>query len=488
MAYRAQVYDSPHLGRMSDLIRLKGQTQAEAEYARGQRNAALVSGIGQAVGGVLSDVVKRRETEPARRLAESKMAAEQQALDDARQMAEASRLVPPREDGRPDLAGIAREWNYIDPLKAYPLFQEASKEEQAQLAQLAEQSAQAVKMIGAVLQLPPPQRQAAYSQLREQAITEGLAKPEEVPESYSEGWLRGQLLQLMPAAEFAKLLQEQKVPTRAVTTKNPDGSETTAIVEDTPGQTFTGAPPPKPEPQNIEAALLQAVRSGDQAEVAKLLAAEKQLAEANRAPVQPSTPVQRFSPATMQTADGRTIPANYDALSGKYFDVDTGEELRGLKPPPTADMRNKAEGRTFVKRSIDAIKALSEKVITKRGVAQRATAAGRSVEAALGNDPEYRTYQDARKALAGNLAVAQQGSRPSDADILSIWLPLVPDVFRDTDESAAMKWDLINTMSLPDGGSTPPPGPVLVTLPNGQQKQFPTQEAANAFKKAAGIK
>lgn len=115
--------------------------------------------------------------------------------------------------------------------------------------------------------------------------------------------------------------------------------------------------------------------------------------------------------------------------------------------PPTADMRNKEQAKGMVDRSIQAVKAYSDKLITQRGIAQRATATGRSIEAALGNDPEYRTYQDARMALAGNLAVRQQGSRPSDADIKSIWLPLVPDVFRDTDQSAAMKWELINTMS-----------------------------------------
>ena len=123
------------------------------------------------------------------------------------------------------------------------------------------------------------------------------------------------------------------------------------------------------------------------------------------------------------------------------------EEGAEYPAAPTADMRNKEFARGKTTDSVAAIEALSKKVINKRGIAQRAMAAGRSVESALGNDPEYRTYQDARMALAGNLAVLQQGSRPSDIDIKAIWLPLVPDVFRDTDESAAMKWNLIKTMS-----------------------------------------
>lgn len=127
----------------------------------------------------------------------------------------------------------------------------------------------------------------------------------------------------------------------------------------------------------------------------------------------------------------------------------------GYKFPmaPTADMRNKEQGREFVAKSINAIEDLSTKIITKVGPAQRAQALVRGTEAVFGNDPNFRTYQDARTALAGNLAVAQQGSRPSDADIKAIWLPLVPDAYRDTSESAKQKWDLIKIMSnVPSSG------------------------------------
>jgi len=118
----------------------------------------------------------------------------------------------------------------------------------------------------------------------------------------------------------------------------------------------------------------------------------------------------------------------------------------GVGLPDTSDMRNKVAGRQLATVSIQAVKALSQNIITKVGPAQRAQAMVRGAEAVFGNDPAFRTYQDARMALAGNLAVAQQGSRPSDADIKAIWLPLVPDAFRDTSESNTMKWNLIETM------------------------------------------
>jgi hypothetical protein len=120
---------------------------------------------------------------------------------------------------------------------------------------------------------------------------------------------------------------------------------------------------------------------------------------------------------------------------------------RGADPPPTADMRNKTEGRRLVRASIVAIEDLSKEIIGKVGPQQRLDAIKRGTAALAGYDAAFRTYQDARRALAGNLAVAQQGSRPSDADISAVWLPLVPDAYSDTRESAEMKWDLIYLIS-----------------------------------------
>lgn len=151
------------------------------------------------------------------------------------------------------------------------------------------------------------------------------------------------------------------------------------------------------------------------------------------------------SPPVMliQTSEG---PQLLDKRTGTTREI-TNAAGTTVAPAPTADMRNKVAARQLVKQSIDSIQTLGDTIITKIGPAQRATAAIRGAEAVFGSDPSFRAYQDARTALAGNLAVAQQGSRPSDADIKAIWLPLVPDPFRDTSESAALKWKLIREMS-----------------------------------------
>ena len=160
-----------------------------------------------------------------------------------------------------------------------------------------------------------------------------------------------------------------------------------------------------------------------------------------------------IAPIVIQTGAG---PQLVDRSAGTSRSI-TDASGTVVPQAPTADMRNKAAGRGLVAKSITAIQGLSEKIITKVGPAQRAAAITRGAETVFGNDPEFRTYQDARMALAGNLAVAQQGSRPSDADIKAIWLPLVPDPYRDTAESARMKWDLIRTMS--NAPAEPPAGP-----------------------------
>ena len=201
--------------------------------------------------------------------------------------------------------------------------------------------------------------------------------------------------------------------------------------------------PENPEPVNIEGKETMATPS----EIAKAKAAGSRVTP-YRAPAAPSTTILPF----LANMDGKLT----------VIDRRTGKPIEGIQPADTADMRNKVAGRALAKSSINAVEELSKKILTKVGPAQRAQSLVRGAEAVFGNDPEFRTYQDARMALAGNLAVAQQGSRPSDADIKAIWLPLVPDPYRDTSESATMKWTMIKTM-MATGAAAKTPGTELPT-------------------------
>lgn len=159
-------------------------------------------------------------------------------------------------------------------------------------------------------------------------------------------------------------------------------------------------------------------------------------------------------PVVIQTVTG---PQVVDRSAGTASPI-TSETGAVVGPAPTAEMRNRQEARRLVIPAIDEIEKLGGRVITRVGPAQRADATRRGAAAVLGSDPEWRTYRDARLALAGNLAVLQQGSRPSDTDIERVWLPLVPDVFADTTESAAMKWRLIRIISSIDPTTKQPVG------------------------------
>lgn len=178
------------------------------------------------------------------------------------------------------------------------------------------------------------------------------------------------------------------------------------------------APPPAYAPTDTTRESVQLVQSGDQT-------VPVGLTETTR---------------TQRSVPGKELPKQ--ATPGMKV---LGE---GLPLPLTAQARSKEEAKTFVVPGISMMQQLGKRVITeKQAVIQRAKASGRSVEAALGNDPDYLGYQAGRFSLAGNLAVLQQGSRPSDTDIAKIWLPLVPDVFSDPVDSAKLKWFMIKVQS-----------------------------------------
>lgn len=133
---------------------------------------------------------------------------------------------------------------------------------------------------------------------------------------------------------------------------------------------------------------------------------------------------------------------------GKQKPFRYNEQTRGLEPieltktPSAAALREtmKESGRVF----LGELKKIGDRIFTnKLGYQQKMDALRRGGEAALMNDPDYRTYQDFRQSLAASLGVMEQGSRISDFDVKGIYLPMIPDVFRDTTDSAAQKWRLI---------------------------------------------
>jgi hypothetical protein len=263
-------------------------------------------------------------------------------------------------------------------------------------------------------------------------------------------------------------------------TNVPQGS--VVFNEDTLQPVYTN---PKPEePLTLTQQFAAAKTNEERARVAQLI---RQEAQAKHIAPAPSTT--RYQRADVTLPDGTTALANFDSQTGKYTDVDTGQVLSGVTGAPTAEQRNKASARKDAVGLINMLREMSDRIIKRVGPAQRADAARRGVAAVFGADPEFKVYQDLRYSLALNLAVMQQGSRPTDPDVQKGALPLVPDPFSDTDDSATMKWAYVDTLIDPKkagnnqaGGQT---GPVSVTIGT-QTFVFPTQAAADAFRRQAG--
>jgi hypothetical protein len=187
-------------------------------------------------------------------------------------------------------------------------------------------------------------------------------------------------------------------------------------------------------------------------------------------------------PINVTTGEGATLWAK-DPKTGEVRLMTKTEAMRiGATQPDTADMRNKAASRATSGRGIEAVKQLGTKIFTKVGPGQRALAVKRGVEAVFGNDPEFRTYQDSRMALAGALAVEQQGSRVSDADVKALWLPMVPDAYRDTKDSYKLKWELIDKMR---GVDPVPPNKPAAPLPGANTALAELERRRKAAQKGA---
>ena len=194
----------------------------------------------------------------------------------------------------------------------------------------------------------------------------------------------------------------------------------------------------------------------------------------------------RFALQSQVNPDGTTslVKVNLDTNEVVDLTPSTPGGQLGL----TSAARDRQAARLALRPGFDAIKELGARVITKIGPAQRADAIKRGTAAVLGEDPEWRTYRDSRMALAANLAVAQQGSRPSDKDVAAVWLPLIPDVFADTTESAAMKWQMIDTMlQLPPRSVQKSPPMIRMRAPGGQEKDVPAADVPAYRAKGAVI-
>lgn len=419
-------------GSIGELIRLRGRNAADAELRRGELSQQMWNQLGQTIAGTVNQISQQRQDAPRlAQEAESRALALQSKRNEVEQQ---NRLT--RQDGafmalleqqpNPDPKEVM---SIYGPQRGMQIAQGLHAFGELQAGQVKDARDTAGRLAIGLTSLSPQLQQQMWPGVREAAIKGGLGDAESIPEQFTPefaqaviGWAKGE------APTAPSLIQRD--PTRDLV--HPQTGEVVSAGTPEPDKVTYGAP--STQMVNGKRALIRTGSDGK--------AYDMDGNHVAGTAIQP-LPDDGPTPQYMWASD----------KDGSVRLMSTDEIRRtGAGQAPTADMRNKGSVKATAARAVGAVRKLGERVITKVGPAQRADAIKRGTEAVFGSDPEFRTYQDSRMALAGTLAVEQQGSRVSDADVKALWLPMVPDAYRDTSESQALKWELIDTMRGVDAG------------------------------------
>ena len=156
-----------------------------------------------------------------------------------------------------------------------------------------------------------------------------------------------------------------------------------------------------------------ALTSGDTKLAGEIEEAMRRQDATRRDPKQPA--ITRYSRATMTDAEGHPVETNFDALTGKYSDPDTGRILTGLRPPPivtgglgAAAVQLRAERTAAALNSVEKLKSLAPK--RRPGPIGIAQGAGEVVKGYAGYSTKTRQYQALIQPTAMQMAAAIQGA------------------------------------------------------------------------------
>ena len=527
MQYVALPYVSQSGRSLADLLRMQGQQRAEAELRRGDIAAQMWANIGNSISGAVQGYQQQKE----RDLAMKREKQQQEAADI--QLREAKREESGRAFER-SMVPLALQqtedgtYTYDRDLLTKEFASAGMSDRLPNVLKGLDTADAAVRQVNEL-------KKRAFAGLAFSALQLG-GTPEAVDEALKYNHINGLVSRedldrfrqqiggdpqktervlfalAMQEPEFVKILSPEgqtvsagsalvdprtgrelyRAPSNPMSVR-PGG----ALVDPQSGKAIYQAPPPSPRPVSV-------------GEGAKLVdPVTGQVIAQGNPKREPQGPMTRYTPVEVTRADGTVTPANYDAMTGTYHDVDTGEVLTGLKGKTTAEMKNRQDSLRGLVPTLKNMRAMSDDIIARVGPAQRADAMKRGVEAVFGNDPTFRTYQDFRNSLGVMIAVATQGSRPSDADVFRAALPMVPDPYRDTKESQQQKWGLIFDMfgarlspemkqqlGLSDaggGGPQPPPsaappsGGVRMRAPDGRELVVPQNKVDEAKRRGAKV-
>lgn len=511
----------PSSSRMADLVLLAGQQEANAIRESGDRSAMLWANLGNQVARTMADVVQQREQAPLRQMQMENLELETQARKDAAAAAKVKgradateRAIMPfaltkGDDGvfRYDRDLLTKEFTSANIADRLPeLFSGLDKADKAALdLRSAKQNMLAGLGYGVVVSGGSPQ---SFALAIDQAVKNGaISKEEAMPYllAVQENPARAMEIATSIASsspEFAEKLKKPEAKTREIKVRNADGTETTQIVEDKPGQTFTSAAEP-PKVGTAEDFLLSKARAAGTPWAAVT-------------PRQKATWLAEYN-ALNDTPKTGSTDQEWVMRDGKLTPIPKGTARAGDVPYTDAGASKAQDKADASTRALAAMKSYGDDMlrvldtlIDEDGNLQPGAAG--VIGSFDGSRPEW--------------AYLTGGSQNALADIDRLQSMLNIDTLRDMKsqsatgatgfgalserelnviESSASKLrrrrqsdseyaaELVRLRDAIRAGrqdATKPGGDVVisVTAPNGQTFTFPNQKAADEFKKAAGIK
>jgi len=355
--YVGQPYDaSPGTIRMAELARRRADDQAALVLRRGDISASMGQQLAGVAGQVAGMMGQRAADAPKQRAAEAAARAE----------AEKRRILAGSVDpetGKPNFGQAARETMAIDPAAALALWDRAGAEEKSALLMQKQKVDDLARVAGslwtAVAKLPPPERQAAYSEARADVIRRGLVPEEALDPVFKLPALKAMVAQAMDAQDLFQQIEDVVKPPEPFTLSE---GQTRF---DAAGQPLANVPKPVPPPKEPEPFTLSpgSVRYDAQG---------KRIASVPR---EPSAPAAK-SFQRIETVDDAGNPV---------IQFMTAEEVRaqgGVKTSPKTTA--KASGPATVDAILSEIDGLSQQINTSgsgplanlSGLTRRGMAAG----------------------------------------------------------------------------------------------------------------
>ena len=251
-AYQSRPYDrSAHTARMGDLIRARGDVQANAVAQAGQNSARMWQDVGQTVAGTMGDLIRLQQELPRQRESDERRAREAQERETQAKVGEALKQSIDPATGRLDFTKAASLIGQVDPVQAESYWQKADAETEAKTKRDGEKAREVAKRLGVVLLAAEKDQTSgsgslqsapvAYRSAREAALKDGLVEPDELPEEFDQAVVEQTVLEAMTAEQVFQRLwaAKPKAPQRSTKVVN------NKIVDENTGEVvYAGDPEP----------------------------------------------------------------------------------------------------------------------------------------------------------------------------------------------------------------------------------------------------